>query len=550
VKLKESIDYKYALFLAIILALLLLRLGSYGLAETSEARYAEISREMFLSGDYLNPRLLGIFHFHKPPVTYYLTALGYKLFGINEFGARFFLQVAIILQLLLVYHIANLLFKNKKISFISGLIYFSMPLVLISSRNLTTDAYLTTFIMASIFCWQYYTTKGKLLFLYFFYILVGFALLTKGPVALIFILIYIITYKFILKSGSRFSYHHVLGFLLCIAIGASWYVLVMLENPKLWTYFIETQLLSRINSDSFNRSKPFWYYIPILVGLLLPWDISVITNFKIEVKSIVKEQKETKVLLLSSALILLLFSLFTTKLILYILPTFWMLGIYIATQLYNASAKSRRVVELTYLILLGLFLLGIFACWYFKPSFIQISLGTSILAFIVILLIYVLFYFLKDKNLYRTPILATSFSISLLIISTSVLKNNSAVINSTNDLVDFINAKANGKNKTILVYDYLLTSIPFYTDANQITLKDNHNTTAREVQFQNDERWKETLWDVKDTATISKLDQLSKKKNTFLLVRKKHGLSEDMSYLKDVFTNQKVDQKWIIYYND
>ena len=137
-KFKTSIDYIYGLFLAVILVLLLLDLGSYGLAETSEARYAEIGREMFLSGDYLNPKLLEIFHFHKPPITYYLTALGYKLFGITEFGARFFLQVAILLQLLFVYGISNLLFQNKRISLLSGLIYFSMPLVLISSRNLTT----------------------------------------------------------------------------------------------------------------------------------------------------------------------------------------------------------------------------------------------------------------------------------------------------------------------------------------------------------------------------------------------------------------------------
>ena len=65
--LKNTTDRFYLLFICLAFFCLIIGLGSYGLAESSEARYAEISREMFLSGDYLNPQLLGIFHFHKPP---------------------------------------------------------------------------------------------------------------------------------------------------------------------------------------------------------------------------------------------------------------------------------------------------------------------------------------------------------------------------------------------------------------------------------------------------------------------------------------------------
>ena len=128
-KSKNIIDRYYLLFLCIVWIVLIVGLGNYGLAETSEARYAEISREMFLSGDYLNPKLLGIFHFHKPPITYYITTLGYRIFGVNEFGARFFLQIAIVIQLVLVYRLANLLYKDKRIAFMAGLIYFSFPIV-------------------------------------------------------------------------------------------------------------------------------------------------------------------------------------------------------------------------------------------------------------------------------------------------------------------------------------------------------------------------------------------------------------------------------------
>ena len=152
---------KLYILLVGIFILLILYLGNWGLTESSEARYAEIAREMVISGDYITPTLLGIKHLHKPPVTYYITALGYKIFGINEFGARFFMQLCLVFQLFLVFKITLFLYKNEKIAFAASLIYFSFPITVISVRTLTTDAYLTTFILASIFFWLKYKIQLK-----------------------------------------------------------------------------------------------------------------------------------------------------------------------------------------------------------------------------------------------------------------------------------------------------------------------------------------------------------------------------------------------------
>ncbi|MGA9324590.1 MAG: glycosyltransferase family 39 protein, partial [Salegentibacter sp.] len=144
---------KFYLILLVIFVVLLAGSGSWGLTESSEARYAEIAREMVKTGDYLHPGLLGIHHYHKPPVTYQITALGYQIFGFNEFGARFFLAVALVLQIFFVFKIGLLLFKEEKVAFASALIYFTFPVALIAARNLTTDAFLTTFILWALFYW-------------------------------------------------------------------------------------------------------------------------------------------------------------------------------------------------------------------------------------------------------------------------------------------------------------------------------------------------------------------------------------------------------------
>ncbi|MGC1631712.1 MAG: glycosyltransferase family 39 protein, partial [Gelidibacter sp.] len=519
-------------------------------AETSEARYAEISREMFVSGDYLNPKLLGVFHFHKPPMAYYITILGYHFFGITEFGARFFLQVAIAVQLLLIYGMANLLFSDKKLAFISGIVYFTMPIVIISSRNLTTDAFLTTFILASIYCWQYYTIKSKVLFLYLFYLFVGLALLTKGPVALLFILTYIIAYKFIFKKKSKINIHHSIGFLLCLTIGASWYVMVIVDNPKLWDYFVENQLVARMNSKAFNRSKPFWFYLPLIVGLLFPWWLGIFPKMKSKFNKLSGMSPQNRLLLLVSFALIILFSMFSTKLIMYILPVFWMLAIFVASQLQTMPLASRKIITTGFLSFSALLCIALVVFYRFDLQSIHVTILPVILGFLALVIALVVCFFIQDDHHFKPVLLAAVFSVSLLLISNQIFNKNSALINSTKQIVDFTKSMSGDNKNTIFVYDYLLSSIQFYTDAEFITLKFNHNTTERDIQFQNDDRWKENLWDMNDKQMVNKVNERFKDKNTYLFVRNNKDLDPQFCFLKENFKRKKMFPKWTIYYND
>ncbi len=544
-----TINGYYLFFLTIVLTILMAGSGSYGLAETSEARYAEISREMLNSGDYLNPKLLGIFHFHKPPITYYLTTLGYRIFGINEFGARFFLQIAIVLQLIFVYGMANLLYKDRKIAFMSGLVYFAMPIVLISSRNLTTDAYLTTFIIASLFSWQYYTSKGKLMGLYLFYLLMAMALLTKGPVALLFILIYIIVYKSIFKRSSKINIHHILGLSLCLILGSSWYVMVVLGNTGLWDYFIQKQLFSRMAHISFNRSKPFWFYIPVIIGLVLPWLSIIPYQFKQKGKKILNMASEDRLLLISMGCLFLIFSIFKNKMILYILPSFWLVAIFIAAQLFKATKAIWNTLNLAYVVLMGCLFTGILALWIIKPDFVQITTGTLIISFISLIVFTVIHFLIDNLKPEKPAILGASFGAALILISTSLMSHNGPTFNSTKEIMGFINNATPKAHKTVVVYDYLLSSIPIYSEAHQITLKLKHNTTDREIQFQTNDDWKESLWDINDQAMVSRLDSLSYSPNTYLIIDKKKGFKDGLKYLEPHFKNRMVYQDWLILFN-
>ena len=72
------------LLLACYFLILLLPTGFLPLMESTEGRYGEIAWEMLLRGNYLEPFFNGIKHFHKPPLTYWAIAGGYRLFGIGD----------------------------------------------------------------------------------------------------------------------------------------------------------------------------------------------------------------------------------------------------------------------------------------------------------------------------------------------------------------------------------------------------------------------------------------------------------------------------------
>ncbi|HUH45685.1 MAG TPA: hypothetical protein VLZ54_00925 [Arenibacter sp.] len=338
--------------------------------------------------------------------------------------------------------------------------------------------------------------------------------------------------------------------MLCLVIGSSWYVAVIIEHPRIWEYFINKQLVGRMTGVAFSeRSKPFWYYVPILLALFLPWWPTVPQYLKTPKKSFIGQEKETRVLFYSSIVLFLIFSIFSTKLILYILPIFWMPAIIIAVGIPKLTKTARNTINITYASLLAIIFIGLVYCWLFKPETENVSTPTLIIALISVVIFTSVYYFIENRKRYKPAVLAATFGSTLLLISTSFMAHNGPTTNSIKDIVEFIDHVPSDKNKTIMVYDYLLSSIPFYTNDTLITLKSSHSSTQREVQFENGDSYKKSLWDVHTESVVNKLSKLSRDHSTYLLVRNKWDLSKELLFLKKNFNAQKHYQKWTLYYH-
>ena len=532
--MKNNLYFIILLFISAIA--LLINAGSYGVVESSDARYAEIAREMYVSGDYLNPDLLDVHHYHKPPFTYQITTLGYKLFGINAFGARFFLQIAVLIQLILVYAITLLLFNKKQTALWAAMIYLSFPIVLSSSRNLTTDAFLATFVLLSLYAWV-------VRYLYLFTISLGLGFLTKGPVVFIVPLFFILFYNRVEKSKNSFGIHHIFSWLLFSAIISSWFVYLVVQNPDFVDYFLGRQTVDRFSKNVFDRTEPFWYFFAYAPLMGMPWLIIFPYLIK-QNKKLFSFRSICFVLLMAIIIPLVFFSISSSKRILYILPLYSLLAVLIA-QLFS-EIPHEKVKALSRIILgYALLIVSAFIATLFIKTELYFPTIAGVISIFVIPMVLWLYNTkridLKPKSVYLSLIV----SLFLLIGSSHIMSSNQLEVNSTKPVTDFI-INNHLRDRNVLVYNTRKPSIAFGLNKSIISLNDGDKSLARETQFEQDLNWKKYLIDMKSETEVQSLKEILKEPTVFIIY--KRPLPEEQEWMLGYYQNQEVMEKWTIYY--
>jgi 4-amino-4-deoxy-L-arabinose transferase-like glycosyltransferase len=263
--------------LAVLAWVMLFRgLGSFGLVGPDEPRYAEIAAEMLTSGDSITPRLLGIAWFEKPALFYWMAAAAYRVGGIGAASARAANAVAALLLIVALALFVRRL-RGATAAWLTALLALTSMFIFGFARAASTDMPLTATLVISELClynWiaGRYRREPSEAWLHLAAIVLGFAILAKGPVAIVLEALALLAFAAIMRHWEWLAgLFSPLALALFFAVAAPWYIAVDARHPSFFhTFFLEHNI-ERFTTNLFRHPEPFWYYAPILALSIFPW---------------------------------------------------------------------------------------------------------------------------------------------------------------------------------------------------------------------------------------------------------------------------------------
>jgi len=250
------------------------RLGTPALWEPDEGRYAEIAREMLVSGDYVTPRDDWVRYFEKPPLVYWTTAATIRLLGRNETAVRLPIAIASIVQIVLTQILAEVMF-GPAAGAGAALCLALSPLFFGFGRFLTLDPVLAMFVTAALACIYLAVRKPPVSagwkWLYLAAVCAALGTLTKGPVALVLTGGVGAVYLLIEKRGRELAQVPWLGCgLIFAAITLPWFALVSSRNPGFLRFFLIHEHLQRYAVSTEHAWGPYFFVVAVIAGMW-PW---------------------------------------------------------------------------------------------------------------------------------------------------------------------------------------------------------------------------------------------------------------------------------------
>jgi 4-amino-4-deoxy-L-arabinose transferase-like glycosyltransferase len=317
------------------------------LIKPDEGRYAEIPREMVVSGDWTTPRLNELKYFEKPPLQYWATATAYTVFGVEQWTSRLWTGVTGFLGIFLVWFAGTRLFGREAADYAALLLGSSLLYVLMGHVN-TLDMGVTFFITLGILALSLAQsetdTVNRRNWMLLAWAGMALAVLSKGLMGIILPGTAVFLYTLVQRDFSVLKRMHWLsGLAVFLVITAPWFYLVMQANPEFFERFFIYEHYTRFTTKDLGRYQPWYYFIPILLAGALPWTVLLFNSIWHTARGISFPKgvfHAERFLLVWAVFIYVFFSISGSKLPSYLLPMFPVLALLMGKRLVEMRERA------------------------------------------------------------------------------------------------------------------------------------------------------------------------------------------------------------------
>ena len=363
---------QYSITIIIIVVIRLFLNAILPLMDKTESRYAEIARIMFETGNWIIPQIdYGVPFWAKPPLSIWLNALSFHVFGVNEFAVRF---PSFLLSLLIWLVLSKLIYsKNEKL--ILGLVLFTLPQFLLHAGVVSTDmTLLFSLCLVMVGFYKQITFSKKTYWVFLIFIGFGLGLLAKGPI--VFVLTLPVLFLWVLWFNQWKSLWKKIpilsGILITFLIAVPWYYLAEKATPGFIDYFIVGEHLKRFVDASwdgdkygFAKQQPMGIIWLFLILFSLPWIAFLLFRSlkRFKLKTIIKRVSSKKYVLYLVLWLVWTPLFFTSSKSLihtYMLPCTLPLAL-LVVHFWKYFSKSKTNISIAFSLPLLAFLLGIVA---------------------------------------------------------------------------------------------------------------------------------------------------------------------------------------------
>jgi len=325
--------------------------------EPDEGRYAEIAREMYLSGDYVTPRDDFVRYFEKPPLVYWCETAAIKIFGTNEFAIRLPAALFSVAQVVVTEALAEVMFGGA-VAILAAIVLATSPLFFGFARFATLDPALAFFMTAALGAFYMaarandFTSRDGRRWFVATAALLALGTLTKGPVAPVLCGAIALIWILLERRGGeilRMAWLAAIGVYGAITI--PWFVLAAHRNADFLQFFFIHEHVQRYLVNTEHGWGP-WFFIPVVIAGTWPWFFfaamgvrNLHTNESISSPS---HRSEVRFLVVWFLAIFVFFSIPRAKLGSYVLPALPALAILAGVGIYKLwnldAGGTRRIV--------------------------------------------------------------------------------------------------------------------------------------------------------------------------------------------------------------